>query len=136
MCCWETTNLGSLMWAETMAIHEERRIQNNGLILMLMKNKWGLYRINRYKPRITCTCVTAPVPALPPFLLSQESTWVQADTSDANLLCQPRPHILLRNPQSTECLSAEAMGGQPNLGLRCRLWRRRIQTNIVKVHCT
>jgi len=46
--------------------------------------KKGLYQINQYKPRIACTCLTAPVPALPPFLLSQESTGVQAGTSDTN----------------------------------------------------
>jgi len=44
------------------------------------KYKRGLYRIIRYRPRI-----------------------------DVNLLYQPRPHILLSNPQSTGCLAADAL---------------------------
>ncbi len=45
-----------------------------------LPTKRGLYRINQYKPRIVCTCVTA-------------------GTSDTNLPYQPHPHILLRNPK-------------------------------------
>ncbi len=62
------------------------------------QQKRGLYRIVRYRPRIACTCVTAPVPALPPLLSATADKGVQAGTSDANLLYQPRPHILLRLP--------------------------------------
>ena len=54
---------------------------------------------SRHRPRIACTCVpvlvlpqvrvTARVPA-PPFLLSQESTGVQAGTIDTNQPSHPR----------------------------------------------
>jgi len=31
---------------------QEATEEANGSILMLIKNKWGLYRIVRYKPRV------------------------------------------------------------------------------------